>query len=231
MVKKTMFPVLTIVAVFTLLVPPVASSVQCGKAEIYLRELCCDKTTELGADEVYILVYGRRTDGATYARRWPGPGVGTPQGHWDMNDNPRLPKNNPRGDSHCITDKSLFVGELSPGQSWDVIVMISEEDGGNSKDIQALVGPLAEKVPNPFVAGAGVVLAALTELGINIKDTDDYVGSLAVHIANNGGNISAKWKKVDRVNGDVGPDPNARAAKECRMNGDGSNYIGWYDIR
>lgn len=96
--------------------------------ELLMKVLCCDKTTEQGADEVYILVVGTRSDGAKYAARLPNDAPGAPQGHWDMNDGDQ-PTDNPHGDSHCVSQKSLFTGDLPLGQSWSLAIMMMELSG------------------------------------------------------------------------------------------------------
>jgi hypothetical protein len=194
------------------------------QVELSMQGFCCDKTTEAGADEVYILVYGRSSNGQTYEARIPGPQ------HWDMNDG-NQPDDNPSGDSHCIHNKSLFVGELPDGGSWDLLVMVMEEDNGDSSKWQKAVSKAAISSGNPYAVVGGAILAAYTELfGGIIHDTDDYIGSYAVHIAN--GQIS--WKPVDRVVHVIpwgGSDSTNPARREVRMNGDGSNYVGWYQIK
>jgi hypothetical protein len=123
----------------------------------------------------------------------------------------------------------LFEKTLRPGESWDVAVLFCEEDGGNSKDLQILAGELASRVPNPFVAAAGALLAALGQFGFNITDTDDYLGSYAVHIENRNGTLTTDWHQLDRLY-HFRIDPNRREAMELKMNGDGSRYESWFDV-
>lgn len=196
-------------------------------AQLRLRELKCFKTTEAGADEVYLLVYATGS-GAPMVRRLPGPAAHQPSGHWDMNDG-NQPCDNPSGDSRCITNKVLFQKTLAPGESWDVAVLFCEEDGGNSRDLQRLAGALASRVPNPVVAGVGAVVAALAQLGFNITDTDDYLGSYAVHIENRNGTLTTDWHQGDRLF-HFRIDPSRREAMELKMNGDGSRYESWFDV-
>jgi hypothetical protein len=193
-----------------------------------MRQICCDKTTEAGADEVYILVYGRRSDGqATFEQRLPGPGM-----HWDMNDGDQ-PTDNPNGDAHCRTNKNLFTGEIPAGQSWDVVVLVMEEDGGTSAQWQRAASSAAIKSGNPYAIAAGSILAVYTSLfGAIINDTDDYIGSFAAHITNDCGSIHVDWRPIDRVAHMI-PDPNYPGnanRREFRMNGDGSNHVGWYYV-
>lgn len=201
----------------------VAIDARAASVHLRMQQLCSDKTTENGADEVYIMVYARRSDGATYLQRWPSNAPGESSGHWDMNDGDQ-PTDNPDGDSHCITNKTLFSEDIEPGQSWQVTVILAEEDGGTSADLQNTVGELASAVPDPFVSGAGAVLVALSELGLKIEDSDDYIGSFSVRISAGDDGLSTEWNAGDRI----AEDSTDGAAKVYRMGGDGSNYIGWY---
>jgi hypothetical protein len=190
-----------------------------------MAALSCDDTTEAGADEVYILVVGRRSDGATYAARIPGDAPHLSAGHWDMNDGDQS-TDNPSGDSRKITGKSLFQGELGPGQSWDVVFMIMEEDGGTTKKAQQVAAGVLAKSENPFAVAAGALLSILTEIGFFIDDSDDYIGSFGVHITSGAG---VQWRAIDRVSSEKSNINNLGDREhEFRMHGDGSNYVGWY---
>lgn len=205
--------------------PVVAKSIG---AELYMRQLCCDDTVEdQGADEVYILVFGRRTDGATFAARIPGE-----KQHWDMNDG-NQPTDNPSGDSHCITGKSLFSGDLAPGQSWNLSVTVMEEDGGTTKTAQQVVGALLIETGDPYAAAAGTIIGGLAKLGVFITDTDDWPGSIGVRISNNNGSLRTEWRSKERIVDSI-PDPDDKGnpnKREFRMNGDGSNYVAWFGVR
>ena len=190
-----------------------------------LRTLVCNKTTEAGADEVYVLVIGNRSDGAKYTARIPADAPHSAAGHWDMNDG-NQPTDNPSGDSRRITNKQLFIGDVSPGQRWDVVILIMEEDGGNSKKWQEAASAAAIESGNPYAIAGGVILATFTKLfGGIVNDTDDYIGSFAVSIANNGGNVTTDWRAIDRVSSSQGAEE-----REFGMNGDGSAYIGTYGV-
>lgn len=193
---------------------------------LFMRQLCCDKTTEQGADEVYILVMGQKNDGTKYFDRSPAANY-----HWDMNDG-NQPTDNPSGDSHCITGKTLFSGDLADGQTWWLNVVIAEEDGGTSKAYQAAAAALLKAIPNPYTAAAGVVIGAMTALGFNITDSDDWMGMYGVKVTNNGGTINVEWTSKEGLVSAT-PDPDDRgnpAKKEFRMNHDGSNYVGWFGV-
>jgi hypothetical protein len=185
--------------------------------QVKIDTLECDDTTEAGADEVYILAFGKRSDGATYTVRHPGDGA-----HWDMNDG-NQPTDNPNGDSHRITNKTIFVGDLTPGQSWDVLFMVMEEDGGTTKTVQEIGAGFLVESGNPYAIAGGVALGILTSLGLFIRDTDDYIGSFAVHIVNENGAIRVVWRTVDRVFAQY----TFKNGFEFDMNGDGSLYKAW----
>jgi len=196
-------------------------------ANLYMRQFCCDKTTELGADEIYFMIYGRRSDGETFFQRYP-----SPNGHFDLNDGGQ-PTDNPAGDSHCITRKTLFDAELGNGQSWQLSVLVMEEDGGSTIDYQKAVGGLATKIPNPIAAGAGAVLVALAGLGMGIQDTDDYPGSFVVNISKDAaGTLSVAFGGGDHIAHIIADpdDPGNPHKAEYRFNGDGSNYVGWFAV-
>lgn len=202
--------------------PPV-SPPQAKTVNLKLDSFCCDKTTESGADEVFIMVIGKRTDGASYGQRFPHA-----TGHWDVNDG-NQPNDNPSGDSHCITNKPLFSGELLPGQAWDVIVSLMEEDGGNTKSAQQAAAALAASSGDPYAVAGGALIGLLTAAGVSINDTDDFLGSFVIHIANNNGNITHQWKGIDRI-GHINRDLHGGVGHEYRFNGDGSDYVAWFRV-
>src|SRR5262245_48728669 len=115
-----------------------------ASVSIILDTLECDKTTESGADEVYIMAFAQYSNGTKLGQRIPGEGA-----HWDMNDG-NQPTDNPNGDSHRITNKTLFVADLQPGQSCDVVFMVMEEDGGTSQQIQAIAAQVLQQTGNPY---------------------------------------------------------------------------------
>jgi hypothetical protein len=190
---------------------------------IQMRSLTCYKTTESGADEVYVLATGVRSDGATYNARLPGP-----RAHWDMNDGDQ-PTDNPRGDSHVITDKTLFTHTLADGQSWELVFLVMEEDGGTTATVQKLGALLLVNSRNPYLVAHGVLLGILTQLGFYKTDTDDYIGSFGVRIMNRGGQFNVQWRPISRVSGErANVDGTGGYSHEFSMNGDGSRYVGRY---
>jgi len=198
-----------------------------SKVSITLSGLACDKTTERSADEVYILVSGVRSDGVTHSARLP-----TDNGYWNMNDGSQQ-TDNPNGDSHIITNRLLFSSDLPIDQAWNLVFILMEEDGGTTVTPQQITSALLKNSGNPYLIAVGGILNILTSLGVYKKDTDDYIGSFGVCIQNTNGNISAQWSPKDNVIDDVTPqkDPNVGPnGHGFRMNGDGSNYFGWYRL-
>jgi hypothetical protein len=190
---------------------------------IHMRGLACDHTTESGADEIYVLIAGKRSDGTLHADRIPGA-----HDHWDMNDGDQ-PTNNSNGDSHIIANKALFSRELPDGQTWEVIFMIMEEDGGTTETAQTIAAKILKNVDNPYAVAGGFVLDGLTRLGVYATDTDDFIGAFAVRITNQAGKMSVEWKALDRVASELANIDGLRDnGHEFRMNGDDSNYVGWY---
>lgn len=190
--------------------------------QLEVRQLCCNKTTESGADEVYIMVMMQGDDKSNkYFDR-------VPPSHWDMNDGDQ-PTNNPNGDSHCITQRPLYYGDLKDGETKWFNIVVSEEDGGNTSGYQAAASSLLIKTGNPYAVGAGIVIGALTELGFSITDSDDWMGMFGVKVTNNHGQMSVVWVPKDGVAGSHSNimQPNA----DFTLTHDGSNYTGSFVVR
>jgi len=188
-----------------------------------MYQLCCNKTTESGADEVYILVMGQSSDGRKYFDRAPAPNA-----HWDMNDGDQ-PNDNSSGDSRCISNKTLFSGDLANGQTWWLNIVISEEDGGTSRSFQENAGNLLIATGNPYAATAGAILQGLSALGFNITDSDDWMGMVGVKVTNNNGAISVEWTSKEGISS--GNDQPQATANVFTMNHDGSDYSGGFAIQ
>lgn len=195
--------------------------------QIYLRQFCCDKTTEQGADEVYFVATGISDKGQEMNVRKPGN-----FSHWDMNDGDQ-PNDNPAGDSHCIMDKSICTVDIENGETWNINMAICEEDGGTTHIYQKIASALLMKIGDPFSVTAGKFLGALTELGVGIQDTDDWMGMIGIRVKNNNGQLSVEYHGKDGiVSGTRDPNyPNAMERAEFRMNHDVSNYVIWLGVR
>lgn len=186
-------------------------------AQLYFNGLCCDKTTENGEDEVYILVAGLHSDGSRFTHRVPGDAA-----HWDMNDGQN-------DHNHCVHNVVLVNRDIADGQSLELLISIMEEDGGTSGPYQQAFGDLLISTGNPYAIAAGTFISIMGKF-LPFHDSDDWIGTFAVRIINQSGNLSVEWRPVDRVSGVIhgihGPN-----TCEFRMNGDGSNYVGWYGVR
>ncbi len=191
------------------------------QVQLSIESMTCNKTTEKGADEIFVLIAAHRSDGVTTLTRWPGEGS-----HVDMNDGDQ-PTDNPDGDSHTITNRVLFVGELSPGQSYDLAVTIMEEDGGNTAKAQAALAAGLAKAGNPIAVAGGAVLGLITAAGIHVEDSDDVPGAFSVHLVNKAGAIQATFEPVDRVEAEEAH-PDLRHG--FRFIGDGSRYSATFAV-
>lgn len=205
----------------------VAKKTKAVNLQVYFRQLCCDKTTELGADEVYIIVLGKSSTGQVYSGREPGP-----EAHWDMNDG-NQGTDNPNGDSHCITNKQLFYGNIEDGETWWFNIQVGEEDGGTTRGIQEKAADILSMIDNPYAQGAAAILSVLNQFGFCFEDTDDWMGMIGVQVTNQGGQLQIHWNgKEGIVHSIPDPDDPGNPAKmEFRMNHDGSNYVGWFGVQ
>lgn len=195
--------------------------------ELFMRQLCCDQTTELGADEVYILITGRNNFGEIFNTRIPGD-----QAHWDMNDGDQ-PTDNSSGDSHCVTNKMFFQSVIEDGETWSFNIAFMEEDGGTSKDFQEKGAIILKQIDDPYAKGAGQIIETFNKLGIFIHDTDDWMGMAGVTVSKKAGeDVRVSWTAKEGVlNMQRDPDDKNNERKvELRMNHDGSNYVAWVGI-
>ena len=200
--------------------------------QLFMRALCCDDTTEQGADEIYIIVMGQCTDGRQIVLRIP-----SPTDHWNMSDDDDDGNDNPSGDSHCVTNKILFSESIDNGQAWSLYVMVMEEDNGfDFNKLQQGIAAVLLKSGDPYAAAAGAILGALSFIGINISNSDDTPGQFAVKIAKDDkGYVTAQWQpKLGIKDADNNADPadrNNPLKRELRMQNDSSNFVGWFEIK
>lgn len=213
---------------FALATIPSTVSAQRKNAILALDQgLACDKTTEHGQDEVYMIVTVKTSDGREAKVRLPQDAAHREEGHWNMNDN------QDDGDPvHRRRGIELANVALAPGQTADITVMIFEEDGGMPGGWMQLAGAVLTASKEPKAVVAGTVLGILGSLAnkFNVRDTDDYIGSFGVFVKNESGKLTAEYRPLDRIASQI---PNIHGANthEFRMNGDGSNYVAWANVR
>jgi hypothetical protein len=201
---------------------PQFTTPRAAEVELFLRNVWSDNTTELGADEVYILLLATSSDGRQVARRLPSSAAHTSAGHWDMNDNKSLGCNRGSGDSHCIEDKFLGAFDTNGNTSWDVTVAFMEEDRGLEKAPEQI---LREAVEQGRGSRIGTLLAIL--VGFANNDSDDFIGSVVAHIQR--GRVS--WRAGERIRQSVPYPADASRLFGFQMIGDGANYTGHIGLR
>src|SRR5881394_3341162 len=112
---------------------------------LMLDYLGCNGTTELGRDEIYILVAGH-TSAGSFQYRLPNP-----DGHWDMTE----------GDS--LTGIQLASGPgggglPAIGSFLDAMIIVMEKDGGSTERWQQMLAALLQEIDDPYAATAGQLL-------------------------------------------------------------------------
>ena len=172
------------------LAPSVVTAQRTVHAGIWIETLWCGHTTEAGEDEIYMLIGWKKSDGSTRSYRWP-----SDHGHIDMNDSG--PKQNRFG-----INIMLWEGDLADGESVAVYTAVMEEDGGLPGDVLERIsqGIGAVGGGNPITDIVGGVLGGLGEFLnlIGIRDTDDFPGSFAIQLKNEGGRLIQSWQAVER---------------------------------
>ena len=164
------------------------------------------KTTELGEDEIYVIVIARWADGTTRSYRFPDQ-----NGHWDLNDQVGDPP---------VENWPLLRIPMRPGTAMDLLVLVMEEDGGTVGGWAAMAASAAGVINK----GAGAVIAAIARFIPPIEDKDDFIGSFNVHIERTtGGELLTTFTPRDRTF--EHSDPSRYWIQFfVNMNGDGSEY-------
>jgi hypothetical protein len=210
--------------------------------EFGFSKLCCYKTTEPGADEVYLLVFGRSGNGQLCDRRLPADRPNELLGHWSMHagvQHEKSARGHYEGKAKCITDGLLFEGDLAEGETWTFLVFIMEEDGGTTKHLDEVAPAALAEAGDLWTTSASGLLDTLARLGCAVKDSDDYIGSFAMRVTKSHGQIQATWAERDHAtSGDPLPPSSGGAPleanpakREFRFDGDDSNYTGNFYVR
>jgi hypothetical protein len=188
------------------------------KYKLQMRQLLCNHTTEAGEDEVYILVFGKTSDGSYWNFRMPNS-----SDHWDLNDG-----NDPREVTNwdlASSDTHLNIGEYA---TFNIYIM--EEDGGNLMQILDYGKQIIKNCPDPRCLAATNIIQAAQNSGFNIYDTDDYIGSFSVTLSRTQTGYSCEFKNFDRVAGTAGWSNNGNCEEQITFLGDGSSYIGTFSF-
>lgn len=181
-----------------------------------MRQLLCNKTTESGEDEVYIIVAGKLSNGGYWNFRMPGA-----TNHWDLNDG-----NSPRE----VTEWGLASSNapLNIGESATFNIYIMEEDGGGLGQILDVAQKVIDQCPDPRCLAASNVIQTANSIGLPV-DTDDYIGSFSVTVYRNLNGYYAEWMNFDRC-GKVGWSNGGGLEEQINFGGDGSSYIGTFRV-
>ena len=186
------------------------------QTRLNFRRFRCEKTTEAGQDEIYMLVVRTTSEGGYTTYRLP-----TPNGHWDLNDGEE-----PREVGYtCIHQIDLDNNEKA-----NIYVVIMEEDNGLPGDWIQKVGDAlnANGEEGGLVQVIGTALWAIGGIFnvFGIQDTDDYIGSFGVEFENRNGSLDGwHWERGDHAvtSADI---PGLEHSCKISFNGDGSHYFG-----
>lgn len=186
-----------------------------------MRSLLCNKTTEAGEDEVYILVNGKSPTGKWNFRL---PGSNT---HWDLNDG---------NGQRQITDWFVATDNtgLKPNETSIINIAIMEEDGGTVGQLaldaagKALEECSASGDPYCIAGALGVSIANALHLG---QDTDDYIGGFTVSMSRDeNGAIHLQYYNFDRCSIFQEGSQQNFGMTGISFSGDGSQYVAYFQL-
>ena len=162
---------------------------------IVLEELSCSKTTEMGEDEVFVLVAGANSAKGAISSVAP-----SASGHWDMNDH---------GDKSLRTlNHNFYIGEIPDNSLTFLSFQFMEQDGGNAgtyiKVVNEVGGNVAQQVFGKTYPIAGTVISAVQSAIDKVAgwlpiDTDDFLGSFNLIVNNKGGTVTIDWEMCERT--------------------------------
>ena len=215
--------------------PNVWTSENALKVTLAFSRFICEGTTELGgfvdnkivpgADEIYIMVAGKKTNGEEIVRR-------IPDEHWDMI--PPRQKNNLQGKplqfpgQHAPPETLLWNGMLAVNECTELTFFVLEEDRqedpkGNPLDLAREAARNTDP-HDPATIGTNHNIIGLLDDRLwrhgKGHDSDDCPGVIAVRLKNNGGELEVTWATRERAR-DKGDENGAR---HFELTGDGSKY-------
>jgi hypothetical protein len=210
---------------------------------LVLESLRCDKTTEMGHDEVYY-VLSSSTQPPPGPAYWESMGDQGPN-HWqgadaDPCDKPPFNGSCTAWDMNDSGDKQFRVfnallgsADATPGQAGVLTFSLMESDGWSIDDRLALPTKIAEKVGGAL-QGLGavgslvaVVVSVVEVIAMLIPENqDDHLGTVAfgfVGLPN--GSVGITEIKTDASTRAIAtPQPGAPFVTDIQFTGDGSNY-------
>jgi len=206
-----------LVAILCIGLMPLSTIAQGFSYQLTMRQLLCNQTTELGEDEVYMIVNGQTSAG----ERW---NLRLPNEHWDLNNTQE-----PRQVNDWILAQS--ARKLNIGESAVLNVVIMEEDDGRigneilNQGAKILSSCAAS---SPFCALGAGALAVGQALGIG-RNTDDYIGSFTVILTRTQYGMQTQFSNYDRCRA-VNVGINYPQGQLIQFIGDGSNYTGLFQF-
>jgi len=186
---------------------------QAEEVHIVLQSLRCNKQTEGGGDDEPYLVVSGLAPGGKFTRRLPE------NGHWSITDDGAE-------DTRKVNGVSLWRGDLKPGESIEITVLVMEEDDGTPPKVIKKIGEeIAGSIRTDDKAVGAVIAVGKTLLGL-LKNSDDYIGSFSGKVSNSGGKLKMEWKANERGIKTTDTSPSGDTGK-FGLNGDGSQYDVW----
>ncbi|WP_394847854.1 hypothetical protein LZC95_10370 [Pendulispora brunnea] len=155
-----------------------------ARARVVLQFVHCDETTELGHDELYVMVGCRHCDGSTSSRVVPGPDhgdAGEDRSCWDINDSGALRERWLRA--------TLYDADVAVDSKAEVGIVFGEQDGGGVREAIGAAASLADAIGSAVapVKVVAVVLDALSK--VVPQNTDDVLGGVCLTLHNAGGSL------------------------------------------
>ena len=190
------------------------------QTRLNFRRFRCEKTTEAGEDEVYMLVVRTTSEGGYTAYRIPGG-----NGHWSLNDG-----NDPREVGRTI----IHQIDLDDNEKTNIYVRIMEEDQGLPGDWAQKIGDALTASGNDIAEAIGTTLQVIGGVfnAVGLQDTDDYIGAFGVEYAfKNGSLVDIHWERGGNVYSTDTDNPAlGQHSSIIRFNGDGSDYVGEFYV-
>ena len=205
-----------------------------ARARVVLQYVHCEKTTELGHDELYVMFGCKHGDGSTSSRILPGPhngDAGDDDSCWDINDSGSLQGRWLRA--------TLYEGDLPVDSKAELGFVFGEQDGGGVRDALGAAASLVNVIGTSVepVKVVGTVLDVLSKL--IPRNTDDVLGGACLTLHNTGGSLfwtlrtdeqerarpdDEAWSKNQNITGGLGQ------GFCLQLTGDGARYQAYINV-